>query len=47
LRISGRKARPWPGRSGGLMVPVFDGSTGSIHRSSVQSRDWRELALGI
>ena len=37
LRISGRKARPWPGRSGGLIVPSFEGSTGSIHRSSFQS----------
>src|SRR5262249_84962 len=37
FRISVWKASPWPGRSGGLMVPSLDGSTGSIQRSSFQS----------
>ena len=37
FRISGRKARPWPGRSGGDIVPVFEGRIGSIQRSSFQS----------
>ncbi len=37
FRISGRKATPWPGRSGGDMVPSFAGRTGSIQRSSFQS----------
>ena len=38
FRISGRKARPWPGRSGGAHGAVsFEGSTGSIQRSSFQS----------
>ena len=37
FRTSGRKARPWPGRSGGDIMPVFEGRIGSIQRSSFQS----------